>query len=69
MLRITLLAVCVIGLAGCAQERAAKTGYVKSAHAYDACLLANPGAPDNCAAQKAVMDNDLQVYNAVSGDE
>jgi len=71
MFKIGLLAVCAVALAGCSvgQERTARTGYIDAANAYNTCLLNNPSAMDNCAAQKAVMDNELQVYNALSGDE
>ncbi len=70
MFKISLLVACAIGLTGCVgTEHTAMVGYVKAANAYNACLLGNPGAPGNCAAQKTVMDNDLQVYNTVSSDE
>ncbi len=68
MLRIGLLMAFTISLSACgiAEEHAAKMAYVKSAHDYNACLLNNPAIPKNCDAQKAVMDNQLQVYTTVS---
>ena len=69
MLRIGLLVACAVALSGCAsQERAARIGYINAARAYNMCLLSNASALENCAAQKAVMDNELQVYNEISGE-
>lgn len=70
MYRIGLLVICAVALSGCAssQDRAAKADYINAVNAYNTCLLNNPTALDNCAAQRTVMDNELQVYNAVSGD-
>jgi hypothetical protein len=69
MFKFGVMIVCAMALTGCVGEaHSAKLAYINAARAYNACLLANPQAPANCTAQKTVMDNDLNVFNTVSGD-
>lgn len=65
MMKVVLVALAAVALAGCSTR--SQAAYEKSKAEYQACVQAKGAS--GCAGEKAVMDNDAAIYanTAISG--